>query len=272
MARFGVFSWYNIGWQKTRFNQIKRHEADLKADLYEALEEKACDVVFLVECGEIGIGLGSQWVNLVRKLCGPGFVVTHQSHFTSIVRYSTVQVLQEPSLKGPLCEEHDYRMCQHMQVQFRDSAEKPIDLFSIHSPSSGKRSLGALVREQILEWFCKNAGSRALIGGDLNSSKLCLDITFKKCRDIGYCYEEDHKHGDLVVAKGLKAATSVPCEAQATSDAHKMCIVMLKIESARASYSISASKDSRFRLKRGQSDSEQAATLSLPSASTRARN
>ena len=54
-----------------------------------------------------------------------------------------------------------------------------------------------------------------------------MENVFKTCPDITYCYAEGHKHGDLVVARGLPAAESVACEANATSDAHQMCAVML---------------------------------------------
>ena len=51
----------------------------------------------------------------------------------------------------------------------------------------------------------------------------------RNCRDITYCYEPDHEHGDLVIAKGLAPASTVACEAQATSDAHRMCIVLVPL-------------------------------------------
>ena len=102
------------------------------------------------ECGEIGVGLPTEWLEVVRRCCGPGFVVTHQSHYTSIAKKSTVEVMEGPSLKCPLCREHEYRMCQHVAVQLIDSAAKPIDLFDIHSPTSTKRPLAATMREQIL--------------------------------------------------------------------------------------------------------------------------
>ena len=149
-ATDGVFVWYNIGWLSTRFKNLKRHEETLGMDLWEATVTKAADVILLCECGEIDDGLGEEFLEVVRRCCGPDFDVTHQSHYTSIVRRSTVEVLEGPSLKGPLCREHKYRMCQHMQVQLKDSAGKPIDLFNLHSPSSGKRPLNATVREQIL--------------------------------------------------------------------------------------------------------------------------
>ena len=185
-ATHGVFVWYNIGWLNSRFNNLTRHEATLRKDLWEAIETKVADVIFLCECGEIGDGLGKEWLEVVRRCCGPGFVVTHQSHYTSIVRISTVEVLEGPSLKGPLCREHDYRMCQHMKVRFKDSAAKPIDLFNLHSPTSTKRPLTATIREQILKWLLENSGSRAFFGGDLNTSKQSLEAVFNTRRDITF--------------------------------------------------------------------------------------
>ena len=55
---------------------------------------------------------------------------------------------------------------------------------------------------------------------------------FATCGDISYCYEDGHNHGDLVIAKGLAEATSVECNAKATSDVHAMCIVMIEMSSA----------------------------------------
>ena len=79
------------------------------------METQVADVSLLCEYGEIGEGLGAQWVAVARRCCGPGFDVTPHSHYTSIVRKSTVEVLEGPSLKGPLCREHEYRMCQHLK-------------------------------------------------------------------------------------------------------------------------------------------------------------
>ena len=61
-------------------------------DLRKALEEINADVVLLPECGEIGIGLDQDlWLTLLSGICGPGFKVTHQSHYTSIVRSATME-------------------------------------------------------------------------------------------------------------------------------------------------------------------------------------
>ena len=61
-AMYGVFVWYNIGWVRSRFNKLQKHEATLKSDLLEAVEKKVADVILLCECGEIGVGLGEEWL------------------------------------------------------------------------------------------------------------------------------------------------------------------------------------------------------------------
>eukprot|EP00974_Lingulodinium_polyedra_P101224 9806151-Lingulodinium_polyedra.AAC.1 len=61
-------------------------------------------------------------------------------------------------------------MRQHLRVAFKGGVAKPIDLFNAHSPSSTKRPLSATTRQQFSTWFQNDAGSRSLIGGDLNSS------------------------------------------------------------------------------------------------------
>ena len=122
-------------------------------------------------------------------------------------------------------------MCQHLQVVMNDSAAKPIDIFSVHSPASMKHPLTPTVHEHFLHWFATNAGSRALIGGDLNSSRPRLDAGFKNHRDIHYCNEPNHLHGDLVIAKGLDA-DSMECDVQSTSIARKMCVVIVQVEVA----------------------------------------
>ena len=127
-----MLAWYNIGWLDTRFKKLKRHEETLHKDLWEAVDTNGADVILLCECGEIGVGLPKEWLKVVRRCCGPGFDVTHQSHYTSIVRKSTVEVLEGPSLAGPLCREHEYRMCQHLKVQLGDSDATPIDLLNLH--------------------------------------------------------------------------------------------------------------------------------------------
>ena len=89
----------------------------------------------------------------------------------------------------------------------------------------------ATVRSDILKWFADNAGERALIGGHLKSSKQSLDAGIGHLRDVRYCYEEGHRHGDLVVSKGV-AAESMACHIDRTSDAHRMCIVSVPLGSA----------------------------------------
>ena len=132
----GVIAYYNVGWQSSRFNKLARHRRSLSDDLFEAVETKYADVILLSERGEIGKGLGERWAALVRSICGPGFRVDHQGHYTSIVRAETVEVLEGPSLKGPPSRFHADRTCQHLRVQWKDSAAEPIDLFNVHAASS----------------------------------------------------------------------------------------------------------------------------------------
>ena len=94
-----MFVWYNIGWLSTRFKTRKKHAQTLSKDLWEARETMAADVILLCECGEIDDGLGEEFLEVVRRCCGPDFDVAQQSHYTSIVRRSTVEVLEGPSLK-----------------------------------------------------------------------------------------------------------------------------------------------------------------------------
>ena len=66
--------------------RLNKHEDTLQRDLTEALGAKSADVVLLCECGDIGRGLGTDWVEIVTRCCGPGFLITHQSHYTCIIR------------------------------------------------------------------------------------------------------------------------------------------------------------------------------------------
>ena len=224
-------AFYNITWDKGCFNNFK-HELSLRSDIRTALDEYSVDVLLFSECGEVGIGLDpEQWLPMIGRICGPGFAVTHQSHYTSIVRKDTMELTAEPSLQGPLTilPNHEYRMCQHLQVVVKGSAGKPIDIYNVHSPASRERPLVLTVREHVLQWFARNAGTQALIGGDLNSSLPSLDAGFKHYSEFHYCYEAGHFHGDLVIAKGLDAV-STPCEVTSTSKAHKMVVVMVTME------------------------------------------
>ena len=227
-----IVAFYNINWDKGRFEKPEKHELSLAADILTALDDFSADLVLLSECGEVGIGLDpEQWLPMIGRICGPGFAVTHQSHYTSIVRKDTMEVTAEPSLQGPLTilPNHEYRMCQHLQVVVKGSAGKPIDIYNVHSPASRERPLVLTVREHVLQWFARNAGTQALIGGDLNSSLPSLDAGFKHYPEFHYCYEAGHLHGDLVIAKGLDAV-STPCEVTSTSKAHKMVVVMVTME------------------------------------------
>ena len=130
---------------------------------------------------------------------------------------------------------HEYRKCQFLSIEFKDSADKPITdkpihIFNCHLPSSEHRPLNPTVRKQVLEWLLEHVGDRALIGGDLNSSRMALDDKFKKDPGIFYLYEEDHWHGDIIIAKGVQAR-SVACNVSSTSKAHQMCMATVQLES-----------------------------------------
>ena len=127
-------AFYNITWDKGRFNNFK-HELSLRSDIRTALDEYSVDVLLLSECGEVGIGLDPKlWLPMPRRICGSTYAVTHQSHYTSIVRKATMEFTKQPSLQGPLTTlaNHEYRMCQHVQVVLKGSAAKPIDIYNVH--------------------------------------------------------------------------------------------------------------------------------------------
>ena len=139
-----LFAFYNITWSNSRFNKPKKHERTPAADIRAALDEYNTDVLLLSECGKVDQGLAANlWLPMLRRICGPGFDVKHQGHYTSIVRLSTVNITAEPSLQGPLTTwpNHAYRMCQHLQVNLKGSVGKPIDLYNCHSPASKKNIL-----------------------------------------------------------------------------------------------------------------------------------
>ena len=236
-----LIAFYNITWHNGRLTckNHEQHEKTLAEDLDVALKSYKADVVLLSECGEIEKGLIEKyWLPLVRKLAGPGFAVKHQSHYTSIVRLSTVEIMEGPKLMGPMATWqglHDYRKCQVLSIAFKDSAdkpitEKPVKIFNVHSPSSKHHPLIPTVRKEILQWLLEHVGDRALIGGDLKSSRMALDDQFQNDPGLFYLCEEDHLHGDVMIAKGVQA-TSVACNVSSTSKAHEMCMVMVQLQS-----------------------------------------
>ena len=228
-----VVASYNITWDNGRlsFGHWHQHVLNLEADLRTAIDIYHADLVLLQECGEIEQGLDAKpWLSLLRKICGPDYVATHQSHFTSIVK-ATVVVLAGPSLQGPLTTwpGHEYRMCQHMKVDLKGNSSGAVDIYSVHSPSSVERPLSATVRHHVLEWFASVASSRALIVGDLDSSVHSLNVSLRGHSDIACLFEDDHMHGDIAIAKGLPTAESLPCEADSTNKAHRMVVVMVPL-------------------------------------------
>ena len=81
---FAVVAFYNIGWQQSRFRNLEQHKMTLKHDLSTALGELGADCVLLSECGVIETGLDkNMWLSLLRSICGEGFAMCHQSHYTS---------------------------------------------------------------------------------------------------------------------------------------------------------------------------------------------
>ena len=226
-----VIAFYNITWDNSRFNQQTKHENTLSNDLRAALDDFNADAVLLSECGQINYGLTpSLFLPMLRGICGTGFHISHQSHYTSIVRESTMEITVEPSLKGPLTTHpgHEFRMCQHLQVRVKDSVAKPIDIFNVHSPSSAAKPLIFTVRGHILKWFLNNMKEQTIIGGDLNTCPLSLDHVFQQDKKAFLCFEEPHLHGDISIVRGLNAE-SVPCDIQSTSKTHRMCVVMVTL-------------------------------------------
>ena len=132
-----VIAFYNITWTNSRFNQKEKHELTLAADIQAALHEFSADVLLLSECGEVDVGLiEKEWLPMLDRICGPGFDIKHQGHYTSIVRLSNVKIVVKPLLKGPLTTNphHAYRMCQHLQVVPVDGVDKPSLLYTYPSP------------------------------------------------------------------------------------------------------------------------------------------
>ena len=167
---------------------------------------------------------------MLDRIVGPEFEITHQDRYTAIVRRATVQVVEAPSLKGPLSPSpaHFYRIAQHLKVQIKDSAEMPIDVWNCYSPSSKVHRFTATVRQHILQYFAINSGPKAFIAGDLNSSLYNVDAELRRYPGFHYCYEPDHQHGDIVIARGVNAH-SVPCDVNSAGNGHKMCVIALPV-------------------------------------------
>ena len=228
----GVFVWYNIGWQRSRFNNLQKHEQELSQDLNQAINDYTPSGIFLSECGEIEEGLPNvEWMALLRRILPAGYEIWTHSHYTCILKLGDVEVISPPQLSESMCTlpGHLYRKCQHVVVSFKNSAAKPIALYNVHSPTSKKHHLTAFAREQILDWFGRLPTDRTLIGGDLNMSRHSLQAHLRNYADFQYCFEAGHKHGDLVLAKGMDDAESVACDISTTSDAHRMCVVQVPL-------------------------------------------
>ena len=156
--------------------------------------------------------------------------MTCQSHYACIIRTCRIDVAKEPSLieaLSPLAD-HVYRRCQHLQVTLKSQiAYEPIDVYNLHSPASKTCPLTSTVREQILRWLFINAGRRALVGGDLNTSLFSLETYLGKAWHL--YFQPKHKHGDVSCGKGI-TAQSMPCTIDSTSKDHSMCIVHVTLK------------------------------------------
>ena len=126
-----LVAFYNITWDVGKMvgKRSRKHEQRLANDLHKALEDYHADAVMLSECGAIDEGLERyNWTEIIKNICGSGFAIKHQLHYTSILRLASVEVLSGPKVMGPMTtlRGHDLRLCQHVQVRLRGSAEKPI--------------------------------------------------------------------------------------------------------------------------------------------------
>ena len=84
-----------------------------------------------------------------------GFHIRRQSHYTSIVRLSTITLTKYPSLLGPFSEkpQHEVRMCQHLQLTLKGSAAKPIDQHNVNMPGNSRFPLDHWIRHEIQSCF-----------------------------------------------------------------------------------------------------------------------
>ena len=114
-----VVAWYNITWERGQINSA-RYERLLQRDLQFAFRVIEADIVLLSECGEIDEGLPEKrWLAMLRDICGNDCDITHHSHYTAIVKKTTVTVIEGPMLSGPMTSlpNHRYRKCQYLQVK-----------------------------------------------------------------------------------------------------------------------------------------------------------
>ena len=251
-----VIAFWNIGWCKEFLAGVdnEKRKKHLAHGFHVALNDYCVDILLLCECGEIGEGLDANvWIPLVQQLAGDHCVVRHQGHYTSIVRRDSVRILNGPVLMGPMAtwgNKHDYRKCQYLSIALKDSADKPINVFNVHSPATKEHPMPPTVRKEILEWLLNQAGDRAVIGGDLNCNIVHMNAEFQGNRGFRYHYEANHWNGDIVVSRGVEA-TSLACDVCAEAlhrtsfnfKGHRMCIVM--VQSIRGSASKPAAGSGR---------------------------
>ena len=99
-----IVAFYVIQLDNGHFSRGKTKK--LGADIKEARTKFQADIVLLSGCGEIGKGLERvKWERDIAKICHngfDGFDICHQSHYTSIVRLSTITPTKYASLQCPL--------------------------------------------------------------------------------------------------------------------------------------------------------------------------
>ena len=108
-------------------------------------------------------------MSILRRVCPDRFTsIVHQSHYTSIVDESRIEITTGPELRGPMTNlhDHDYRKCQFLEIRRQDSADKPIQVFNVHCPSSNQKRFKTQVRGDVIRWL-KSKIVRGVIGGDL---------------------------------------------------------------------------------------------------------
>ena len=75
----GIFAFYNIGWQNSRLNQLRKHSQSFKRDLRAAMGFQGVDVLLLFECGEPGEGLDPPWLKTLADILKCVFLGTSAS-------------------------------------------------------------------------------------------------------------------------------------------------------------------------------------------------
>ena len=151
----------------------------MQADIRKAFLTFHVDVLCLSEVGAIEDGLPDCFreflMTTTSALTGPsqhslkGFSVPLHSHYAAIICLDRLDIVKEPALSGELHSPHPFRRAQFMTVVLCDSVEKPIAIMNNHSPASKHCPFKPGARTKVLQALISLAGSRAIIGGDLNT-------------------------------------------------------------------------------------------------------